>query len=371
MNDAQTNFLKKKAERLKQGANKANEAKANPLDAIKKAKEKDKELLKSIEESQQNQNLVQLIAISDIVELSVDGVSMHNRTAFSIKEQGELEKFAQSLLVAEKDKAGLYQTGLINAITVRRGKDNTYERIAGDRRVRAFKLNKKTHIPAIIIECDDKIARRLRNVENNQRRELNTYDKVLGQLEEIQLYCDYSSLDETEKILRDTKRKITKNNKNNIEHDETTQTLIALVADVSDKTLGTFINRLEVLKVNKLIKELMQQDLISITEAIEMKRALKDDEELIRISLEYLESLENRPSKNEFKQYLSSLVENIKGIETNKRKIKPNKLTDIKQGVESIKSKNIEALSKENKEKALNILVEIQKKIDELNILTN
>ena len=70
----------------------------------------------------------------------------------------------------------------------------------------AFKILNLLQIPAFILECDDKVARRLRNAENKQRRDINAYDETYGELEEIQLYCDFSTLDEAEKALRKAKR---------------------------------------------------------------------------------------------------------------------------------------------------------------------
>lgn len=181
MNNVNSNLIKEEI------LSKKTESTNNPLAAFQKKNNEFNIIKEEIKENIKDPNKSILIKISDIVELRVNGEIMHNRCAMAQKEQEELQLFANSIKLDKSSGAGLYQTGLINPITVRESaiEKGKYELIAGFRRTEAFKLNKEDKIPAFVFECDDRIARRLRNVENKQRRSLNVYDEVYGELEEI------------------------------------------------------------------------------------------------------------------------------------------------------------------------------------------
>ncbi|MBU0558902.1 MAG: ParB/RepB/Spo0J family partition protein [Bacteroidetes bacterium] len=83
------------------------------------------------------------------------------RTEFDPTTLGELRK-------------SILENGLIQPITVRRGKDGNYELISGERRFRACKDIGLREIPAYIIKVDTKEAMvALSLIENIQREELN------------------------------------------------------------------------------------------------------------------------------------------------------------------------------------------------------
>lgn len=73
------------------------------------------------------------------------------------------------------------ERGIIQAITVRRLGDGTYQLIAGERRVRASKLVGKSEIPAYILEgVSDAHMLEMAIVENIQRENLNAVEVALG-----------------------------------------------------------------------------------------------------------------------------------------------------------------------------------------------
>lgn len=316
----------------------------NPLDAFKKKKKKTLETQKEIEADSQDPNKVKLLPINKIGELIIDGVEMHNRSGMSTKDEEELAKFAKSLKEAEDEGIGLYNTGLIHAITVRpsRTKENDYEyeRIIGYRRIKSFEINGKEYIPAIIVDVDDKTARRLRNAENKQRRALNAYDETFGDLEEIQLYCDIPTLEETKKkinratnILKkekaifknmsmsdiseeDYERIINEKSSTSLEEHKYAKNLAEIVLTITQKTISTFCKRLEILNISDTIKAYLLNSEntlpkpISYSEALSLKKVAKDNDELVHESVKWLESEEKqtdkRPSSVQFEKWLKN-----------------------------------------------------------------
>ena len=67
--------------------------------------------------------------------------------------------------------------GVFNPILVRKSLKG-YELIAGERRLRASKLAKKTEIPAIILDFDDKGMMEISLLENIQREDLSPLDEA-------------------------------------------------------------------------------------------------------------------------------------------------------------------------------------------------
>ena len=87
-------------------------------------------------------------------------------------------------LTSEEDETGITDlandintNGLINPITVRLN-NNNYEIIAGQRRYLAIKQLNKTHIPCNILNIDTQKAEEISLVENVQRNQMTTCDKV-------------------------------------------------------------------------------------------------------------------------------------------------------------------------------------------------
>ena len=87
-------------------------------------------------------------------------------------------------LSGEEDETGINDlandinvNGLINPITVRLNNDK-YEIIAGQRRFLAIQYLNKTHIPCNILNVDTQKAEEISLIENVQRNQMTTCDKV-------------------------------------------------------------------------------------------------------------------------------------------------------------------------------------------------
>jgi len=88
-------------------------------------------------------------------------------------------------LESEEDETGISdlandikQNGLINPITVRLDNNNKYEIIAGQRRFLAIKLLQKKFVSCHIINVSNQKAEEISLVENVQRNQMTTIDKV-------------------------------------------------------------------------------------------------------------------------------------------------------------------------------------------------
>ena len=70
--------------------------------------------------------------------------------------------------------------GIIQPLTVRRMQTGYYQIIAGERRWRAAKLAGLSHVPATVIEADDRKVMELALIENLQREDLNPIEEAAG-----------------------------------------------------------------------------------------------------------------------------------------------------------------------------------------------
>lgn len=68
--------------------------------------------------------------------------------------------------------------GLLQPITVRKVKDNAYELVAGERRLRAVKIIGMKEIPSIIINITDNDSAILALIENSQREDLHFFEEA-------------------------------------------------------------------------------------------------------------------------------------------------------------------------------------------------
>lgn len=83
-------------------------------------------------------------------------------------------------LMLEELSNSIKEFGVMQPINVRVINDNTYELIAGERRLRAAKLASLDVIPAIVIDVNDKDSAVLALIENLQRENLNYFEEAEG-----------------------------------------------------------------------------------------------------------------------------------------------------------------------------------------------
>ena len=110
-------------------------------------------------------------------EIEVDLIDLNPyqpRTNFNHKDIDELASSIKEL-------------GLIQPITIKK-KDNRFELISGERRLRAFKILKLKSIPAYVRKADDQASLEMALVENIQRKDLDpieiaiSYNRLIDEL---------------------------------------------------------------------------------------------------------------------------------------------------------------------------------------------
>ena len=82
----------------------------------------------------------------------------------------ELESLAQSIR----------ENGIIQPISVRQLKDNTYELVAGERRLRAARMVGLARIPCILMKIDDGKSALYGLTENLQRQDLDFFEEAIA-----------------------------------------------------------------------------------------------------------------------------------------------------------------------------------------------
>ncbi|KAB7882966.1 ParB/RepB/Spo0J family partition protein [Poseidonibacter ostreae] len=261
------------------------------------------EQLKNEQESiLKNSTEITLVQISRIKELTLENdILMHNRISYS---KTKLLELAENISNLAKENTGILGTGLLNPVMLR-NKNGVLERIHGENRIKAIKLNDITTVPAIILEnVSDELARFMRSSENLNREDLNVYDETLSILEHIQLACGFESIEKVKVFINKIKNfQAGKTTLNDIE-----KNLLTQVSKVFEKIgrfdIITFVDRLSVLKLNPLIKQALVDDLISYTQAKVIKSKLTTDDEIIKI----LEMLKHKKvSANDLRKILDKL----------------------------------------------------------------
>lgn len=85
-----------------------------------------------------------------------------------------------SLPALDELARSIKEYGVIQPITVRQLSDKGYELVAGERRLRACKLNKMEFIPAIIIDSLEQDSAMIALIENLQREDLHYIEEAKG-----------------------------------------------------------------------------------------------------------------------------------------------------------------------------------------------
>lgn len=112
-----------------------------------------------------------------VVHLSVQSIRPNPTQPRKVFDQNGLQELAASIV----------QYGVLQPLTVRR-KENGYELVAGERRLRAAKLAGLTEVPCIVMALDEEQSGMLALVENLQRRDLDFIEEAEGLARLMRLY---------------------------------------------------------------------------------------------------------------------------------------------------------------------------------------
>lgn len=271
------------------------------LNAIEELQEEKKEL-----ESSQEYQKILLINVDEIHELTMkDGVEMHNRISYS---KEKLIDLAFNIEELSKEGGGILSTGVLQPVTLRR-KNNRLERIIGDNRIKAIKMNKSSKmVPAMIFDdVSDELARFMRSSENLNREDLNAYDFVLSVLEHIYIACGFTNVDEVKRFIMKIKNQ--KAGKANFTEDDKIKydQVVKIFEKVPNVDAITFVDKLSVLNMHDKVKQAIVDRYIEYSHAREINKSLKQDESKIDKILEFLKS--NKLSVAALKKHISGMLE--------------------------------------------------------------
>ena len=120
-------------------------------------------------------NITELIPKSEesILFVSIDSITSNPFQPRKEFDEAEMSELAESIK----------QKGVIQAITVRKNEDGSYELISGERRLRAAKLAGLEKIPAFVMDVSSKEdLLEISLIENIQRQDLNALEVAEGYL---------------------------------------------------------------------------------------------------------------------------------------------------------------------------------------------
>lgn len=196
--------------------------------------------------------------------------------------------------------------GLIYPIVVRERTDGTLERIAGYRRVEAYKYLKKESIPAIILtDLSDEDAILFMISENMQREDLSPYDETLALIDYLSVSLDISS-EQTIKTLFRFKNFIS--GRLQLEDDEKDlhEKSEEILKRTGKITVSGLVNRLFIFNMHSLIKDELTKGTLSFSNA-QILNKIKH-EKILASAIKTV--IEKNYSKRETQEYVRLLLNN-------------------------------------------------------------
>ena len=183
----------------------------------------------------------------------------------------------------EELKNSIESYGVLQPITVRK-KNEKFELVAGERRLRAAKLANLKTIPAIVNEVSDETSAVLALLENLQREDLNFIEEALGY----------------ENLIK--------------EHNFTQQQL----AEKLGKNQSTIANKLRILKLPESIKESLVQN--GLTERHARALLKLPNEELMSQVVSKI--IKNELTVKKTEKLVKDILDNIEAKEDTEKKTK-------------------------------------------------
>lgn len=126
--------------------------------------------------------------INKVVEIDIDMIIPNPNQPRKVFQDNEISALAESIM----------QNGILQPLSVRRNGDS-FELIAGERRLRAAKMCGFTVVPCIIHEISDKNSAVLALVENIQRQDLSFFDEATA-IEKLITYYGMTQEDAASKL---------------------------------------------------------------------------------------------------------------------------------------------------------------------------
>ena len=230
--------------------------------------------------------------------------------------------------------ASISQFGVLEPLLVRPIDNNSYELVAGERRLRASQMAGLTSVPVVIRSLNDEDAWQLSLIENLLREGLNPLEETEGILQLLVLQLD-ESIPSVVKLLNrmqnEAKGKVT----HNVIGSPKAQIVESVFQDLGLMNWQSFVqNRIPLLKLPSDILEVMRSGQLDYTKAIVIAK-VKD--EAMRESL-LKEVIEKSLSLSEIRQKVAEINQMVKqedtlksGLDNTYRLIKSSKIWDNKK----------------------------------------
>ena len=224
-------------------------------------------------------------------------------------DQNKLESLANSIK----------EVGLLEPIVVRCIRENTYELVAGERRLKACQIAKLENVAVNIIECDNTTASRIRLVENLQREDLNVYEETIGILELLAMLLE---IDQETVVQHMYQMHHAYNGEtgHNVMSNKESLTIQKVFTQLGEITWQSFVsNRLPILNLKDDIKAVLAEGKLEYTKALAISK-IKDKEkrtEVLRQAIE--ESLSLSKIKEIVKEILQQSPKDEKNVSVKKQ----------------------------------------------------
>ncbi|WP_208766644.1 ParB/RepB/Spo0J family partition protein [Nostoc flagelliforme] len=224
-------------------------------------------------------------------------------------DQNKLESLANSIK----------EVGLLEPIVVRCIRENTYELVAGERRLKACQIAKLENVAVNIIECDNITASRIRLVENLQREDLNVYEETIGILELLAMLLE---IDQETVVQHMYQMHHAYNGEtgHNVMSNKESLTIQKVFTQLGKITWQSFVsNRLPILNLKDDIKAALAEGKLEYTKALAISK-IKDKEkrtEVLRQAIE--ESLSLSKIKEIVKEIIQQSPKDEKNVSVKKQ----------------------------------------------------
>lgn len=196
----------------------------------------------------------------DVVHLSIDVISPNEYQPRVTFDEDKIEELAQTLKTH----------GIIQPIIVREKEDDTFELIAGERRLRAAKLLKWEKIPAIVRQLTDTQTASIALIENIQRENLSVIEEATAYVQLMKMH-------------------------------ELTQEALAQRLGKSQSTIA---NRIRLLSLPMKVQEALIQELISERHARALLKLKEEEDQLTFLQTIIEKQLNVRETDELIKQFL-------------------------------------------------------------------
>lgn len=240
---------------------------------------------------------------SKLIEVNIGDIETNPNQPRKEFSESSIDELAQSII----------KYGLIQPITVRRGTNNKYQLVSGERRLRACKKAGLTTVDAILVTVTNYDSAAMALIENLQRENLNY-------IEEGEAYSN---------LITDF----------GLTQEE--------LAGCLGKSQAYIANKLRILKLSDQIKTKLRENMLTERHA---RALLKLDTEALRNSaLDYI--LKKQLNVAQTESYISSLLypeEKAQKTQKQMRIIKDIRIfsNTIKQAIDMMKQSGIQAVSK-------------------------